>query len=774
LIGWSMSICQSCTRPGSLTVGAARSCRLVDVDLPKLYSAWKPDRGRRSIVRELTDGERAAVGARVRELHNWLTPLASERKAIQAAISAMLVGFRSMRQCQEAAEAVSAIATHNLRKFPLWAVRRGCELISQGEVKGLDRHWPPNDTEIYAIVAAQVNCPRADLDRAEALLAAPVEAPPEPENRPTRAEIEAELGRPIGNGVKAWIEPPRPLARQNLPVPINKFLARSSKQESRPLTTCETATLRSTAPRPLISIEKGPSTMAAKDLPTTVTKVTYRDAQTRGRMRLWKRALARDYQTFDRAYRSPIVLAMVADFAKRSSAKGRRRAFDKIHRSYGPGVTLEGLRLDGNHPLAVWSILKPRDAVTVDAPIESGKAQNCVTVNYVVAGMLGNPRADCGEGLWTLEVPDHAIGRAISAGMQPSAIITEAHHNLLQLAATAIAPDGSGNCEHRFLVKAGSGGFICHIAIGEDISLNGDFCAHVRADTWITEGMLHSDQTLLVGNGKPGERLGDSYLLPAPFRLAALRRFVEANLTVKPHVSTAAPFGFATVIRSCLSPSRRGGASRERGGIESADRRLRHAVGSREIGLRSAFRKPLDGFSALVSIESRGTTKTHATGFGAVSAVAGAGEDQLALKLGQTTEDRQHRPTVRGRRIGPGIGQRLEASTGLADRIEYIQEVASRSGQPIEPRYHQHVTCLQALEHLAELGAVGFRARDLLAENLGAAGSRQLRILGRQGLPVRRHPRIAVNRHFSLQLLKATYALKYQRRINVNQIMHNL
>jgi hypothetical protein len=184
--------------------------RLIDVELPKLFSAWKGDGELLTIVRPLTRDQWEAVTARINELRDWLAPRACEREAIQAAISAMLVGFRSMRQSQEAAEAVSAIATHNLRKFPLWAVQRGCELISQGKVAGLDRRWPPNDTEIYAVVAEQVNCPRADLDRAEALLAASVEPPPEPENRPTRAEIEAQLGRPIGNGVKAWIEPPRP------------------------------------------------------------------------------------------------------------------------------------------------------------------------------------------------------------------------------------------------------------------------------------------------------------------------------------------------------------------------------------------------------------------------------------------------------------------------------------------------------------------------------------------------------------------------------------
>jgi hypothetical protein len=35
------------------------------------------------------------------------------------------------------------------------------------------------------------------------------------------------------------------------------------------------------------------------------------------------------------------------------------RAFDKLSRALGPGTTLEGLRLDGKRPMAIWSILKP-------------------------------------------------------------------------------------------------------------------------------------------------------------------------------------------------------------------------------------------------------------------------------------------------------------------------------------------------------------------------------------------------------------------------------
>jgi len=52
-------------------------------------------------------------------------------------------------------------------------------------------------------------------------------------------------------------------------------------------------------------------------------------------------------------------------------------------------------------------------------------------------------------------------------------------------------------------------------------------------------------------------------------------------------------------------------------GVQSRDRRLGHAVGSRQVGLRTAFRDPLDGLCAL-----RGTTKPHSTSLSAAPAIA--------------------------------------------------------------------------------------------------------------------------------------------------------
>lgn len=253
---------------------------------------------------------------------------------------------------------------------------------------------------------------------------------------------------------------------------------------------------------------------------------TYANAAIRGQMRQWKEKLADDYRTFDRAFCSADLGLITTDFVRRGSEKGRQRAFEKIRKAFGPGVALEGLRIDGKHPLAIWSILRPRHAVIMDAAPESGLMQDCVTVNYIAVGnlpWLPSDGASKAEGLWTLEVPDHALGRAIErSGLLPTAIIQEAHLNLLalpiELLATTTDSAGALHITPRFLVKAGAGGFAAQIIIGEDISLGGAFMINARADTWLADDMLHDDQMLLVDDGRPGYRLGDGWLMPAPFR----------------------------------------------------------------------------------------------------------------------------------------------------------------------------------------------------------------------------------------------------------------
>jgi hypothetical protein len=254
--------------------------------------------------------------------------------------------------------------------------------------------------------------------------------------------------------------------------------------------------------------------------------VHYENAAVRGKIRAWKNQLHRRYQGFDGTYRavtprSPLGLACV-DFVKRNSDSGRQRALAKLRQAFEPAAKLETVRIEGKHPYAIWSILKPRDPVSINADDASGRNQFCVTLNYIMAGflpVLGT--INCAEGLWTLEIPDHALGRAVerSGMLQPETIIRDAHRNLLELPGQLVAlNNGAIDPKRGFYVKAGAGAFRCNFVLAEDVSIAEELGCSIFTPTWIDNARLYEDQIPLCEKGESGQRLGDSWLLPMPLR----------------------------------------------------------------------------------------------------------------------------------------------------------------------------------------------------------------------------------------------------------------
>jgi hypothetical protein len=173
--------------PASTTRAPVYFDRQTDIDLPQLYSAWKPDNGPREIRRALTGTERQMLTVRANELRAALHPyLPDERNDVEASIAAMLGGFRSMRQEGDSAEGIVVVLAGVLRRFPAWAIAKGCMKISRNDA-GLDPRFAPNDTEIHRVVDNIVREHRQTLERVEGLLVAPVEvrnALPKPAERP--------------------------------------------------------------------------------------------------------------------------------------------------------------------------------------------------------------------------------------------------------------------------------------------------------------------------------------------------------------------------------------------------------------------------------------------------------------------------------------------------------------------------------------------------------------------------------------------------------------
>ena len=247
-----------------------------------------------------------------------------------------------------------------------------------------------------------------------------------------------------------------------------------------------------------------------KSWPVTTT-ITYGDAETRGRLRHWKRKLAERYAVFEVAFLNKDRMSLVGDMV-RGSTSTRQRAYHRLCVLFGPGAFNEGVTLQRNKSLAIWSYLKPRDPVTSktreDAPenVRASLAQDCVTVNYIVAG---TPHMIIADGLWTLEVPDHALGRAVerSQYLHPETLIREAHTNLLSLPVERV------NDIH--YIKAGPGCFAGRLsATGKEKTYGSSI--HVRVQTWLSDDMMGDDQKPITEVGAPGRRLGDSVLLPRP------------------------------------------------------------------------------------------------------------------------------------------------------------------------------------------------------------------------------------------------------------------
>lgn len=263
------------------------------------------------------------------------------------------------------------------------------------------------------------------------------------------------------------------------------------------------------------------------------SQVSYADAEARGRVRVWKQQLARDYFIFSRAMTALMNANnhLIEDMV-RCGTVGRKRAFAKIHKMLGPGVILDSVNLDKGKSLATWMIMKPRGAILIapnSLPVSerASMQQHCVACNFVVIGCIDDsPQAF--SGLWTIEVPDHALGRPVERirCQHPGDIVREAHKSVLALPLSVLGKrdfvDPSRKSQAR--VRAGPGFFLGHLRLLSAIEDNDLLTLFVRANTWIDDNALHDKQIAVMDAGD-GERLGDHILRPLPLRSAEGREF---------------------------------------------------------------------------------------------------------------------------------------------------------------------------------------------------------------------------------------------------------
>jgi hypothetical protein len=250
------------------------------------------------------------------------------------------------------------------------------------------------------------------------------------------------------------------------------------------------------------------------------------DAEARGKLRAWKRDFVKRHSSITAACTTPMMIKAMRGFARRGSVVGRRRAFDKLRRGFAPFATFDGVRLERD-PLAVWHMLVARGSV-VNAVDNPSRNQDCIAVYYVLVGDLPNKRAFA-MGLWSLEVPDHAVGRLLQRDRHAdiNAVLGEAHRALLRIRSRRVHAHFQ-NPARRFFLPAGNGVLVCNVYITPHRAENRDdaaisserFNIYARAWTWLHRDQLSEQQigAILTDEGRPGERLGDGLLLPEPLR----------------------------------------------------------------------------------------------------------------------------------------------------------------------------------------------------------------------------------------------------------------
>lgn len=222
------------------------------------------------------------------------------------------------------------------------------------------------------------------------------------------------------------------------------------------------------------------------------------DAEARGKARLFRQTIAKrmmklDAVLFDDAFNKDIALWRL----KRK--KGRERVEARIRKRLGGMVRWYACpKLDGlirgdprPHDVLLAAYLRP-DKHLLSDPRHPGEAQDSIVVNCL---MISEPEVF--NGVWTIEFPDHALGRVMqryrSANLEE--IIYSAHEEVLAIGVTEVLYETKKGWRFKtssiYLPTPPHGAFVCELIQGRDETTE-ENCAVVRARTW-----LHIDQAVI-------------------------------------------------------------------------------------------------------------------------------------------------------------------------------------------------------------------------------------------------------------------------------------
>lgn len=250
------------------------------------------------------------------------------------------------------------------------------------------------------------------------------------------------------------------------------------------------------------------------------------DAAARGQVRLFRQKIMYSSARIRSLTQHPDLIDDVQIWRHKTNARGRERVQTRIQHAL-PGVRWGRINSDVREltgPVLVGSFLD-NSGPTIVEPRDPGQTQESVVVRYVLISATG-----IYSGLWTLEVPIHALGRV--AQRLPDADLSEilyaGHGRLLATAADEIKP-GTGF----WLPTPPIGAFYCEVIIGPDESSHGELTIYMRARTWIHDDQLRDEQRPIRAAVNGEAKLADALLLPLPIRKL---QFDGRNLLFRPRV----------------------------------------------------------------------------------------------------------------------------------------------------------------------------------------------------------------------------------------------
>jgi hypothetical protein len=260
-----------------------------------------------------------------------------------------------------------------------------------------------------------------------------------------------------------------------------------------------------------------------RQIPPVPNPVTGR---ARGLARQLKREIAEREAQIVAVFNSGRFYDILSDFMYKSG-KGQQRALTRLKQIMPAKIELVRTRPN----IIIWSVLACTEHLIAD-PIREGEVQDSVVMEHITTRMVNNRRFKATSGAWTIEIPDHALGRLYQRNPKAQGydVLYQTHYTVLQTKAfkplyrtqsvyiptdgglwaghiiyagtTVSQPDPNPELEAFLNGKHGGDG-------------NNEVMCFFRARTYL-------DESMLAPNQEPAEQgnpcFGEGIMLPWPIR----------------------------------------------------------------------------------------------------------------------------------------------------------------------------------------------------------------------------------------------------------------